>query len=208
MALNKITFFSSLCTLYCIEVWPPRFQSLRIMGWCSSKPDHRLWLPLDSIPMFKILCFPSEMILVPSFPPPEIRPGALLSRTSCPSPLSFRPFPLLSVHKCVFSRPPPVSGPPHRPSAGELPTLRLRPTNVLFWFLDPASHMQACTPPPRPIRLVVLGLGVGVCGGAKEKAPPAVVLSPSSRRKASPDRRPSACLRPTLDFPLDSCGPQ
>ena len=63
-------------------------------------------------------------------------------------------------------------------------------------------------PPPRPIRLVVLGLGVGVCGGEKETAPPAVVLSPSSRRQASPDRRPSACLRPTLDFPLDSCGPQ
>ena len=53
-----------------LEVWPPRFHSLLIMGWCSSKPDHRLWLPLDSVPMFKILCFPSEMILVPSFSPP------------------------------------------------------------------------------------------------------------------------------------------
>ena len=50
------------------------------------------------------------------FPPSEIRPGALLSRTSCPSPLSFRPFSLLSVHNRVFSRPPPVSGLPHRPS--------------------------------------------------------------------------------------------
>ena len=142
---------------------------------------------------------------LPFFPLQE-SPGFLPFR-AFPSPLSFRPFCLLSVHKRVFSRPPPVSGPPHRPSAGELPTLRLRPTNVLFWFPDPASHMQACTP-PRPIRLVVLGLGVGVCGGAKETAPPAVVLSLSSRRQASPDRRPSACLRPTLDFPLDSCGPQ
>ena len=34
------------------------------------------------------------------------------------------------------------------------------------------------------MRLVVLGLGVG--GGAKETAPPAVVLSPLSRRQASP----------------------
>ena len=23
-------------------VWPPRFQSLLIMGWCYSKPEHRL----------------------------------------------------------------------------------------------------------------------------------------------------------------------
>ena len=44
--------------------------------------------------------------------------------------------------------------------------------------------MQVCTPPPRPVRLVVLGLGVG--GGAKETDPPAVVLSPSLRRQASP----------------------
>ena len=65
----------------------------------------------------------------------------------------------------------------------------------------PASHMQACTP-PQPIRLVVLGLGVGVCGGAKETAPPAVVLSPSSRRQASPDRRPK-CI-PTPDARLPS----
>ena len=72
----------------------------------------------------------------------------------------------------------------------------------------PSVPYAGLHPPPRPIRLVVLGLGVGVGGGAKETAPPAVVLSPSSRRQASPDRRPSACLRPTLDFPLDSCGPQ
>ena len=33
--------------------------------------------------------------------------------------------------------------------------------------------------PPRPVRLVVLGSGVG--GGAKDTAPPAMVLSPSTR---------------------------
>ena len=43
--------------------------------------------------------------------------------------------------------------------------------------------MQVCTP-PRPVRLVVLGLGVG--GGEKKTAPPAVVLSPSFCWQASP----------------------
>ena len=109
------------------------------------------------------------------FSPLQESPGFLPSRAFL-SPLSFRSFCLLSVHKRVFSRPPPVSGPPPssvppRPSAGELLPLRLRPTNVLFWFPDPASHMQDCTL-PRPIRLVVLGLGVGVCGGAKGDGAP------------------------------------
>ena len=141
-------------------------------------------------------------------PPSEIRLGALLSRTSCPSPFSFLPFSLLSVHKRVVSRPPPVSGPPHCPSVGDLPTLRLRTTNVLLWFPDPASHMQACTPPPPTYTAGGTWLGCGCVWRGERRRPPAVILSPSSRRQASPDRRPSACLRPTLDFPLDSCGPQ
>ena len=110
------------------------------------------------------------------------------SGTSFLSPLSFLPICPLSARFCVFIRlsssvwspPSPV---PYRPSVRGLPTLQLRPTNVLFWFPDPASHMQVCTP-PRPVRLVVLGLGVG--GGAKETAPPVVVLSLSSRWQASP----------------------
>ena len=32
-------------------VRPPRSQSLLIMGWCSSIPEHRLWIPLDSGPI-------------------------------------------------------------------------------------------------------------------------------------------------------------
>ena len=94
--------------------------------------------------------------------------------------------------------------------------------------------MQACTPPPDLCGWLYLAW-VWV-GGAKETAPPAVVLSPSSRRQASPAddqvhayaRRslslliiavpaivlsPSsrwqvlyACREPTLDFPIDSCG--
>ena len=136
------------------------------------------------------------------FFPSETRPGALLSRTSCPSPLSFRPFSLLSVHKRVVSRPPPVSGPPHRPSPIVRPPESYQPSGSgrpMFSFGSPTQRpiCRLAPPPPRPIRLVVLGLGVGVCGGAKETAPPAVVLSPSSRRQVSPDRRPK-CM-PTPD---------
>ena len=49
------------------------------MGWCSSKPEHRLWLPLDSVPIFKILCIPFRDGSGPFlFPPSKIHPG------SCP----------------------------------------------------------------------------------------------------------------------------
>ena len=88
----------------------------------------------------------------------------------------------------------PTSSVPHRPSVGKLPTLRLRTTNVFSWFPAPASHMQVCTP-PQTVRLVVLGLGVG--GGAKETAPPAMVLSPSTRQQASPGL---ACLHRRSNF--------
>ena len=132
------------------------------MGWCCSKPEHRLRLPLDSVPMFKFLCIPFRDGSGPFlFPPSKSHPG------SCPPEhsLLLSPFVLFAFSPSITRiQPPPSSvwsppsSVPYRPSAGELPTLRLRPTNVLFWFPDPASHMQACTP-PRPIRLVVLGLG-------------------------------------------------
>ena len=48
----------------------------------------------------------------------------------------------------------------------------------------PAAHMQVCTPPPDLCGWWYLDW-VWV-GGAKDTAPPAVVLSPSSRRQASP----------------------
>ena len=128
--------------------------------------------------------FPVVDDVVPSFPPLRDSSGLLAPNKHLARLLSlfflYAPSPPISVYSADS---PPVSDPPHRPSVGELPTLRLRPTNVLFWFPDPASHMQVCTP-PRSVRLVVLGLGV--VGGAKETAPPTVVLSPSSRRQASP----------------------
>ena len=160
------------------------------MGWCSSIPEHTRRLPLDSVPLMLIFyVVPSVMMWSLLFPSLQDSSGFLApSGTSCLSPLSFLPICPLSAHFCVFRQLSssvwsPQSSVPHRPSAGELPTLRLWPTNGLFWFPNPASHMQVCTP-PLPIRLVVLGLGVG--GGEKETEPPAVVLSPSSRRQASP----------------------
>ena len=134
-------------------VRPPRSQSLLIMGWCSSIPEHRLWIPLDSIPIFKDSMFPvrdefGSFLL----PPSEIRPGALLSRTSCPSPLSFRPFSLLSVRNRVFSRPPPVSDPPHRPSPIVRPPASYQPSGSVRPMSSYGSPTQRpicrLAPPP------------------------------------------------------------
>ena len=97
-------------------VWPPGSQSLLIMGWCISIPEHRLWIPLDCVPIVKDSMFPVRDDLGSFlFPPSEICPCALFFSTSYPSPLRSS-FSLLYVHKRVFSRRPPVSGPPHRPS--------------------------------------------------------------------------------------------
>ena len=130
------------------------------------------------------------MVLVPSFSPPsKIHLGSLPARASFPYPISFLPFCLLSVHISVFSRPPPAA-------SGHSSSVRRKSTNPPAATADqcpllvscPAVHMQVCTP-PQPVRLVVLGLGVG--GGAKETAPPAMVWSPSTCRQASPGL---ACL--------------
>ena len=130
------------------------------------------------------------------FPPSKIQPGSLPSKASCPYPLSFRPKCLLSVRFSVVSRPP-----------SAVATLRWLP---ILLVSCPASRMQVCTPPPpRPVRLVVLGLGVG--GGAKETAPPAMVWSPSTRRQASPGiawfRRRSSSLLDSLSAHLSVCPP-
>ena len=94
----------------CVYVWPPRSLSLLIIGWCDSIPEHRIRRPLDSVPMFKFLFVsPSVMVLVTSFFPLQYSPGFVPSRAYFRSPLSFRPFCLLSVHIRVFSRPPPAA---------------------------------------------------------------------------------------------------
>ena len=166
-----------------------------LLGGGVPYPEHRLHWSIDSVPYIMFLCFTVGDGLVPSFlfPTSKIHPGSLiykhLSRLLFFFVLSASSLPvslyLSDPLQCLF----PTSSVPHCPSVGNLPTLRLRPTNVFFIFTSPASHMQVCTL-PRPVRLVVLGLGVG--GGAKETAPPAMVLSPSTCRQASPGL---ACLR-------------
>ena len=83
-----------------------------LLGGDVPYPEHRLNWYLDSVPIFRFLCFPSVMAWSLTLPPSKIHPGSLISRTSCPSPFSFCPICLLSARFCVFSRPPPVSGPP------------------------------------------------------------------------------------------------
>ena len=152
--------------------------------------------------------FPSEMIWVPSFfPPSEIRPGALFFSTSCPSPLSVRPFSSsLSINvysaaalQCMV--PPIVCQPAsYQPSGSGRPM-----SSPSFPTQRPICRLA----PPSPDLYGWWYLAwVCVCVEGRKETAPRGVLSPSSRRQASPDGRPSACLRLTLDFPLDSCGPQ
>ena len=137
----------------------------------------------------KFLCFPVDDDVVPSFSPLRDSSGILSpSVTSCPSPLSFLPICPLSARLCVFSRPPQCLVPPgvRPPSSGHRKATN-PPASVdqcPLLFSRPSAPYAGLHPPPRPVRLVVLGLGVG--GGSKETAPPAMVLSPSSRRQASP----------------------
>ena len=127
-----------------------------------------------------------------SFSPLQGSSGFLALQTF-PSPLYFSPICLLSARFCLFSRPPPVS----------IPHIVRPPLSVRRKAINPPASVDQCLllvsfpsvpyaglHPPRPVRLVVLGLGVG--GGAKETAPPAMVLSPSTRRQASPGQ--VACL--------------
>ena len=118
-----------------------------LLGGGVPYPEHRLNWSLDSVPMFKFLCFPSVMVWSLPFHPSNIQPGSLLSRTSCPYLLSFFP-------NCL---PPPVSVyladllqrlVIHRPSVGKLPTLWLPADRCPLLVSCPASHMQVCAPPP------------------------------------------------------------
>ena len=47
-------FFCRFNFSFFLLVRPPRSQSLLIMGWCSSIPEHRLRLHLDSGPIFNL----------------------------------------------------------------------------------------------------------------------------------------------------------
>ena len=133
--------------------------------------------------MFKFLCIPVRDVSGPLlFPPSKIHPGSLPSRESFLSPLSFLPFCLLSVHISLFSRPPPAASGPSSSVCRKSSDLRLTADQCPLLFSFPAAICRFS--PPQPMRLVVLGLGVG--GGEKETAPPVMVWSPSTRRQATP----------------------
>ena len=139
----------------------------------SSTPDIGLRFPRLCPLNIKFICFPSLLMWSLPFPPSKIRPGALLSRTSCPSSSLFSSYlpplrPFLSIQPTSSS-----VNPPHRPSPIFRPSKSYQPSNFGRPMSSSVFHPQRpiCrfAPPPRPVRLVVLGLGVG--GGAKETEP-------------------------------------
>ena len=56
-------------------------------------PEHRLNWSLDSVPIFRFLCFLSVIFWSLPFHPSKIQPGSLLYKTSCPSPSPPHPHP-------------------------------------------------------------------------------------------------------------------
>ena len=151
----------------------PKDNSL--LGGGVPFPEHRLKRSLESVPLILgFYVFPSMMICSLPFSPTRfVRAPYSFSNILPVSSLFSSYMPPIRPLLCIQPNPSSVWSPPSSvplsPSAGKIPTLWLRPTNVLFCFPDLASHMQVCTPLPRPVRLVELDLGVG--GGAKEMAP-------------------------------------
>ena len=137
-------------------------HSLLVLGWWGSLPRASAIWTLDSVPMFKFLCIPvldgSGPLL---FSPSKIHPGYFPSRLSFPSPLSSLPFCLLSLHIRVFSRPLQQRLFLHHISVGSLQPSSWRSTNVLSWFPVQRPICRFAPPPPLPVWLLVLGLGVG-----------------------------------------------
>ena len=55
-----------------------------LLGGGVPVPDNRLNWSLDSVPIFKFLCFPSVMVLVPPFPPLQYSAGFLAPQSILP----------------------------------------------------------------------------------------------------------------------------
>ena len=155
------------------------------------------------------------MILVPYFfPPLRDLSGRLALQNILPLSSLLSSFFLLSVHNAYSAAPlqclvPPIVRPPSsvRHRATNPPT----PADQCPLLVSRPSIPYAGLHPPLPPRTYTAGgtwLGCGCVWRGERRRPPAVVLSPSSCRQASPERQPSACLRLTLDFPLDSCCPK
>ena len=97
--------------------------------------------------MFKFLFIPVRAVSG-TLLSPKIQPGSFPSRASFPSPLSFLPFCLLSVHISLFSRPTQAASGPSSSVRRNSSALRLTADQCPLLFSCPAAHMQDCTPPP------------------------------------------------------------
>ena len=115
------------------------------------------------------------MVLVPPYPPLQDSPVFLALQCISPIFSLLSSYCLLSVRFCVVDCPP-QKRLVTRPSVGSL-----QPSSWLLTKCPPdvlsSVPYEGLRPPPRPVRMVVLGLGVG--GGAKETAPPAMILRSS-----------------------------
>ena len=165
--------------LFLLWVRPPRFQSLLIMGWCYSKPEHRLWLHLDSVPIFKVSMFPFRADLG-SFPLPPLwdSSGRLALPNILPVSSLLLSFFLLSVHNAYSAAPlqclvPPIVRPPS--------SVRRRATNppapadqcplLVSWPSVPYAGLHPPPPPTYTAGGTWLGCGC-VWRGEKGDAPP------------------------------------
>ena len=127
------------------------------------------------------------MVLVPSFPPPP-RFTQVLPYREFPSPLSFRPFCLLSVHKRVFSRPPPAVSGPSSSVRRKSTTNRLTAYQRLLLVSCPAVQNAGLHPPPSTCAAGGTWLGCG-WGGEGDGAPRDGLESLDSSSRRRPGKR-------------------
>ena len=150
------------------------------------------------------------MVLVPPLSPLQDSPGLLA--VQCLLPLSSPLLPIASSTSVSVSSAVHLQqrlSPVVRPSEVYNPPAYCRPNALLLVSCPASLRGFAPPPPPLPVWLLVLGLGVG--GGAKETAPPAMVLSSSTSRHASPGiaclRQRSRSLFNSLGAPFYVCPP-
>ena len=83
-----------------------------LLGGGVPYPEHRLNWYLDSVPMFKFLCFPSVMVFVPSFSPLQDSSGFLAFQNILPvSSLFSSLMPPLRPFLCIQPTPSSVYSP-------------------------------------------------------------------------------------------------
>ena len=88
-----------------------------LLGGGVPYPEHQLNWSLDSVPMFKFLCFPSVMVLIPSFSPLQDSAGLLAFQNILPVSFLFLSLmPPLRPFLCIQPTPSSVCSPIVRPS--------------------------------------------------------------------------------------------